>query len=289
MKGETFGLVGESGCGKSTLARIVLRLIEPDEGEILFENRDLRILKGHKLREQRAQMRMVFQKPFDSLNPRQTVMDIIADPFRVHGIRPEAGLEREVLRLMDLVGLSKDYVHRYPHEFSGGQRQRIGIARAIAMNPKLIVCDEPVSALDVSIQAQILNLLKDIQAEFQLTYIFISHNLSVVKFMSDRIAVMYLGQIIEMARADKLYSSASHPYTQALLSAMPNIEIAAKPERIILQGEVPSPVDPPRGCRFHPRCRYAMGICSKEAPVVSYLSSEHSVACHLARSEGAKP
>jgi oligopeptide/dipeptide ABC transporter ATP-binding protein len=286
LRGETFGLVGESGCGKSTLARVILRLIEPEEGSILFEGRDMRSLAGRRLREQRAQMRMVFQKPFDSLDPRQSVLDIIADPFRVHKVRPDGGLEHEVLRLMDLVGLSKEYLHRFPHEFSGGQRQRIGIARAIAMNPKLIVCDEPVSALDVSIQAQILNLLKDLQAQFGLTYVFISHNLSVVKFMSNRIAVMYLGQIVELAAAETLYTEPLHPYTRALLSAMPTTDMKPRTGRILIEGEVPSPIDPPVGCRFHTRCGSAMEICAKKAPSLVRLAEGHSVACHLAHAQG---
>ena len=286
LEGETFGLVGESGCGKSTLARVILRLVEADEGEIVFAGRDIRKMRGAQLRKQRSQLRMIFQKPFDSLNPRQCLRDIIAAPFIVQGVRPLGGLDAEVLRLMDLVGLSASYIDRYPHEFSGGQRQRIGIARAIAMRPKLIVCDEPVSALDVSIQSQILNLLKDLQAEFGLTYLFISHNLSVVKFMSDRIAVMYLGEIVEQAGAEELYGKAMHPYTRALLSAIPNA-LAAGEGRIILEGDVPSPVDPPAACRFRSRCRYAFPECAKRKPELIETAPGHMVACHLARMGGA--
>jgi oligopeptide/dipeptide ABC transporter ATP-binding protein len=279
--GETFGLVGESGCGKSTLSRVLLRLIPLDSGEILFEGEAFHKMSDSEVRARRRHMRMIFQKPFSSLNPRQTVKDILSAPFAVH--EPGMGkgeLKREVLRLMDIVGLSASYIDRYPHEFSGGQRQRIGIARAIALNPKLIICDEPVSALDVSIQAQILNLMKDLQKNFRLTYIFISHNLSVVKHMSDRIAVMYLGEIVELAAADDLYRNALHPYTKALLSAVPD-RLAGRGERIILSGDIPSPINPPVGCGFSTRCWKAGRRCSYERPRRVQAKEGHDVACFL--------
>ncbi|WP_248930717.1 ABC transporter ATP-binding protein [Paenibacillus hamazuiensis] len=281
FRGETFGLVGESGCGKSTLSRVIMRLIDADSGEIRFDNSDLLRLKGKELRNQRSKLQMVFQKPFESLNPRQTVGQIIGAPFEIHGVAGGAEKEVKVKRLLELVGLSPQYINRYPHEFSGGQRQRIGIARAIALNPKLIVCDEAVSALDVSIQSQILNLLNDLQKEFGLTYLFISHNLSVVKHMSSRIAVMYLGKIVEIADADELYANARHPYTKALLSAIPVPDPDYNKERIVLSGDVPSPVNPPKGCRFCTRCREAMPICSEVAPDFVKISEKHAVACHL--------
>lgn len=283
LPGESFGLVGESGCGKSTLSRVLLRLTEADLGEIRFEGRDLRAMRGRELMQLRADMRMVFQKPFDSLNPRQRVGEIVAAPYVVHGFRPDGGLRAETSRLLDLVGLSESFKDRYPHEISGGQRQRVGIARALALRPKLIVCDEPVSALDVSIQSQILNLLKDLQREFGLTYLFISHNLSVVRYMSDRIAVMYLGEIVETAGAARLYAEAAHPYTQALLSAIPNGPASG---RIILEGDVPSPVDPPAACRFRSRCRHAIAACAERKPELREIGMGHSVACHLDLGEG---
>lgn len=285
-RGETFGLVGESGCGKSTLSRTLLQLVPADAGEILFDGKDLRRMKGKELREQRMNMRMVFQKPFTSLNPRQTVRQIIGAPMKIHQKSLNAQrLEQKVLALMDKVGLPAAYIDRYPHEFSGGQRQRVGIARAIALSPELIICDEPVSALDVSIQAQILNLLKDLQKEEHLTYIFISHNLSVVKHMSDRIAVMYLGSIVEIARADDLYKNARHPYTKALLSAIPDPSIE-KPERIILTGDIPSPVNPPEGCRFCTRCQYVTQRCKQERPPLFEVGEDYRVACFLYEKEG---
>lgn len=281
FKGETFGLVGESGCGKSTLSRVIMRLTDADSGEIKFDNIDLLKLKGEQLRKQRGKFQMVFQKPFESLNPRRTVGQIIGAPFEIHGIATGAEKEKRVKHLLELVGLSPQYINRYPHEFSGGQRQRIGIARAIALNPKLIVCDEAVSALDVSIQSQILNLLDDLQKEFGLTYLFISHNLSIVKHMSNRIAVMYLGSIVEIADAEELYANAKHPYTKALLSAIPMPNPDFNKERIILSGDVPSPVNPPTGCRFCTRCKDVMPICSEVAPKFIELSDKHAVACHL--------
>lgn len=285
-KGETFGLVGESGCGKSTLSRTILQLIPADSGEVIFDGKDLRKLSKNDLRKERQYMRMIFQKPFDSLNPRQTVRDIIGTPIQIHEKCSAEEREKQILQLMERVGLPSAYIDRYPHEFSGGQRQRIGIARALAMQPKLIVCDEPVSALDVSIQAQILNLLKTLQKEDKLTYLFISHNLSVVNHMSDRIAVMYLGSIMEMAEATELYHNPLHPYTQALLSAIPDPSVPDKPNRIILQGDIPSPVNVPQGCRFCTRCWKATDRCSKERPPFYHLKDGHAVACFLYEKEG---
>lgn len=285
MRGESFGLVGESGCGKSTLSRTLLQLVPADSGEITLAGKNLAALSKKELRREREQMRMVFQKPFDSLNPRQTVHQIISAPMRIHRKMSRAEIDSEVYRLMDLVGLSRGYAGRYPHEFSGGQRQRIGIARALSLQPRLIICDEPVSALDVSIQAQILNLLKDLQTEFHLTYIFISHNLSVVKHMSDRIAVMYLGSLVEIAQGAELYRSARHPYTQALLSAIPEPG-AQKRGRIVLQGDIPSPVNPPPGCRFSTRCPQATERCKKERPVLRPMADGGMVACFLYEGEG---
>ncbi|SDD06122.1 oligopeptide transport system ATP-binding protein [Paenibacillus sp. UNCCL117] len=280
-KGETFGLVGESGCGKSTLSRVIMRLTDADEGEMSFDGIDLLRLKGGALRKKRKDFQMVFQKPFESLNPRMTVGQIIGAPFDIHGVLAGAEKTKRVAELLELVGLSSQYVNRYPHEFSGGQRQRIGIARAIALNPKLVVCDEAVSALDVSIQSQILNLLDELQKELGLTYLFISHNLAVVKHMSDRIAVMYLGKIVEIADAEDLYAGALHPYTRALLSAIPLADPDAKKNRIVLTGDVPSPVNPPAGCRFCTRCQDAMPICSETAPEFIRVNERHAVACHL--------
>lgn len=279
-KGETFGLVGESGCGKSTLSRTLLQLISPDSGEIYMDGKNLVDMPKKELRRQREQMRMVFQKPFYSLNPRQTVREIISAPMMIHRHYTKQAMQVEVERLMDLVGLSRSYIDRYPHEFSGGQRQRIGIARALCLKPKLIICDEPVSALDVSIQAQILNLLKDLQKKFDLTYIFISHNLSVVKHMSDHIAVMYLGSLVEVAPGAELYQKARHPYTQALLSAIPDPG-AKKKDRIILTGDIPSPVNPPKGCRFCTRCAYATDRCRQERPELKEMGDGSKVACFL--------
>ena len=278
-KGETFGLVGESGCGKSSLSRVILSLVKRDSGDILYKGKDVSALS----RSERAKMRMVFQNPFASLNPKERVFDAIAEPYRIAGGYSRAQIQEEVLKLMDLVGLSRGYAARYPHEFSGGQRQRIGIARALAMNPEFIVCDEPVSALDVSIQAQILNLLRDIQKELGLTYVFISHNLGVVKYISDRIAVMYLGKIIEVSEAKDLYAAPAHPYTQALLSAIPRPNLDKKQNRISLKGEITSPINPGPGCRFASRCMYAQEICRTQTPVFDELSESHFVACHRAR------
>ncbi|WP_306569472.1 ABC transporter ATP-binding protein [Faecalispora jeddahensis] len=285
-RGESFGLVGESGCGKSTLSRTLLQLVPADSGEICFNGNNLAVLSKKEMRAQRESMRMVFQKPFDSLNPRQTVRQIISAPMQVHRKMSRQEMDAEVMKLMDLVGLSRGYVDRYPHEFSGGQRQRIGIARALALQPQLIVCDEPVSALDVSIQAQILNLLKDLQKEFGLTYLFISHNLAVVKHMSDRIAVMYLGSLVEVANGPELYRAARHPYTQALLSAIPDPGSGQKRQRIILTGDIPSPVNPPAGCRFCTRCPNVMERCKTERPALRTLADGGQVACFLYEQEG---
>ena len=283
-KGETFGLVGETGCGKSTLARVVMRLYDATEGSIEFDGEDITRSKGGRLRELRREMQMIFQDPYASLNPRKTVGAIIGAPFRLHRTVPRGKVKGEVQQLMELVGLNPEHYNRFPHEFSGGQRQRIGVARALALRPKLIVCDEPVSALDVSIQAQVLNLLEDLQEEFNLTYLFIAHDLSVVKHVSDRVAVMYLGKIVEMASGNTLYRNPKHPYTGALLSAVPipDPDLAAAKKRIILEGDVPSPIDPPSGCRFHPRCPNAQfPKCSEEEPELTPHHRGQVAACHF--------
>jgi oligopeptide/dipeptide ABC transporter ATP-binding protein len=280
-RGETFGLVGESGCGKSTISRLILRLCKADGGEIFFEGDDLLSLTKADMRRRRARMQMVFQEPFESLNPRMTIGEIIAAPIEIHKTLSGVAKVDRVRELLKLVGLDPSYTCRYPHEFSGGQRQRIGIARAIALNPSLVICDEPVSALDVSIQSQILNLLSDIQQSFGLTYILISHDLSVVKHMSDRIGVMYLGKIVEIAGKNALYENALHPYTQALLSAIPECDTSARRQRVILKGDLPSPIDPPSGCRFRTRCLYAMPLCETREPLLLDQGDGHFVACHL--------
>jgi oligopeptide/dipeptide ABC transporter ATP-binding protein len=282
--GETVGLVGETGCGKSTLARVVMRLHDSTEGQIFFQGEDITHLKGKELRARRRHMQMIFQDPYASLNPRKTVGAIIGEPFKLHGTVPRPKIKHEVQELMQLVGLNPEHYNRYPHAFSGGQRQRIGFARALALRPKLIVCDEPVSALDVSIQAQILNLLEDLQAEFNLTYLFIAHDLSVVKHVSDRIAVMYLGKIVEAAPGETLYLNPKHPYTGALMSAVPiaDPDLAAQKKRIILEGDVPSPIDPPSGCRFHPRCpRAQFPICKEVEPELLPHHTGQIAACHF--------
>jgi oligopeptide/dipeptide ABC transporter ATP-binding protein len=282
--GETVGLVGETGCGKSTLARVIMRLYDATEGTIEFDGRDVTKLKGKDLRALRRDMQMIFQDPFASLNPRKTVGAIIGDPFRLHRTVPKEKVKGEVQDLMRLVGLNPEHYNRYPHEFSGGQRQRIGVARSLALRPKLIVCDEPVSALDVSIQAQVINLLEDLQEEFNLTYLFIAHDLSVVKHVSDRVAVMYLGKVVEIADGDTLYKDPKHPYTGALLSAVPipDPDLAGQKRRIILEGDVPSPIDPPSGCRFHPRCyRAQFPKCSEEQPELRPMHPGQLAACHF--------
>ncbi|HEX8938944.1 MAG TPA: ABC transporter ATP-binding protein [Candidatus Limnocylindrales bacterium] len=288
-RGETLGLVGESGCGKSTTGRTVLRLYRPTEGRIVFDGQDLTRLEGEPLRRMRRRMQMIFQDPYASLNPRMTVGGIVGEPLSVHGIGSAAERRTRVAELLDVVGLNPNFLNRYPHEFSGGQRQRIGVARALALNPELIVADEPISALDVSIQAQIINLLEQLQDEFNLTYLFIAHDLSVVRHVSDRIAVMYLGRIVELSRSRDLYLRPLHPYSVALLSAVPIPDpvVESRRRRIILRGDVPSPADPPSGCRFHTRCwlREKLGNperCVTEDPPLRELSSGHEVACHFA-------
>ena len=283
MEGEILGLVGESGCGKSSLGRTLLRLEEPTAGRILYRGSDITIWNKRQLKELRKEAQMIFQDPQSSLDPRMTIGDSIGEALLIHGLGSEKERLERVGELLKEVGLEPEHTMRYPHELSGGQKQRIGIARALAVNPKLIVADEPVSALDVSVQAQILNLLMDLQGELGLAYLFIAHDLSVIGQVSDRIAVMYLGQIIEMANRKDLFSHPLHPYTEALLSAVPLPDPRRKRERILLQGEVPSPVEPPPGCRFHTRCPRAMEICSQEEPVLQRRSGSHLVSCHLYR------
>jgi oligopeptide/dipeptide ABC transporter ATP-binding protein len=290
-RGETLGIVGESGCGKSTAGRTMLQLLAPTAGTIRYKGEDITGARGRELRRLRTEMQMVFQDPYGSLNPRQTVGSIIAAPFEIQGITPEGGVKAEVQRIMERVGLNPEHYNRYPHEFSGGQRQRIGIARAVALRPTLIVCDEPVSALDVSIQAQVVNLLEDLQDEFDLTYVFVAHDLSVIRHISDRVAVMYLGKIMELADRDDLYDNPLHPYTQALLSAVPipDPRKEQRRERILLKGDLPSPSNPPSGCVFHTRCpRFRQELsdaertqCTTEAPVLR-VEGTHEVACHFA-------
>ncbi len=294
-EGETLGLVGESGCGKTTTGRSILRLIEPTAGKVTFrskavagpnqEYKEVDIASAHRkeLKALRQDMQIIFQDPYSSLNPRMTVGAIVGEPLLVHKIGNRGKDRQERVReLLGAVGLKPDHMKRYPHEFSGGQRQRIGVARALALDPQLIVADEPVSALDVSIQAQVLNMLEDLQEEFGLTYLFIAHDLSVVKHISDRVAVMYLGKIAELSATEKLFNDPKHPYTEALMSAVPVPDPDYESERIILEGDVPSPVNPPSGCYFHPRCRYARDICKSEAPTYRDLGSEHFTTCHLA-------
>jgi oligopeptide transport system ATP-binding protein len=281
QRGKTFGLVGESGCGKTTLSKCVIRLIEPTSGEIIFDDVNITNLKAEELRLWRKNAQIVFQDPFSSLDPRQKAGQIIGEPLSVQGILRGAELEEKVKDLLQIVSLSASDFDRYPHEFSGGQRQRIGIARALALRPKLVVCDEPVSALDVSIQSQILNLLKQLQEEFGLTYIFVAHGLPVIKYMSDRIGVMYLGKIVELASNDSLFKHPLHPYTQALLSAIPIPDPDIRSEIITLEGDVPSPANPPSGCRFHTRCMYQKDICKIEEPPLEDVGEEHFVACHF--------
>ncbi|MGN6634377.1 MAG: ABC transporter ATP-binding protein [Oryzihumus sp.] len=282
-RGETLSLVGESGCGKTTTGRMLTRLIEPTAGSIVFDGRDITHLSVGGMRPLRRDVQLIFQDPYSSLNPRHTVGKIVGAPFRLQQVKTEHGVKRATQDLLELVGLSPEHYNRYPHEFSGGQRQRIGIARSLALRPKLIVADEPVSALDVSIQAQVINLLEDLQEEFNLTYVVIAHDLSVVRHMSDRVAVMYLGKLVELADRDDLYSRPMHPYTTALLSAVPVPDTARRTqrERIRLQGDVPSPIDPPPACRFHTRCWKAQEICRTDEPPLVALAPGHQVACHF--------
>jgi peptide/nickel transport system ATP-binding protein len=294
--GETLGLVGESGCGKTTTGRLILRAIDPTEGQILFHRGegmvDIATMSKSQLKTLRREMQIIFQDPFSSLNPRMTVYDIITEPLIIHGERDQDVLNTRVRDLLEMVGLKSQHMNRYPYAFSGGQRQRIGIARALALRPKLIVADEPVSALDVWIQAQVINLLEDLQQEFDLTYLFIAHDLSVVEHISDRVAVMYLGKIVEVAPAVQLYAEPKHPYTEALLSAIPRADPDQKSRRIILAGDVPSPAAPPPGCKFHPRCRYAQSICTEQEPALIEVAPEHFAACHFANElalEGVQP
>nr|WP_037622728.1 dipeptide ABC transporter ATP-binding protein [Streptomyces aureus] len=282
-KGETLGVVGESGCGKSTMGRVITRLQDPTGGTIEFEGRDITRLSASKMRPMRRDIQMIFQDPYGSLNPRHTIGSIVSAPFRLQNVEPEGGVKKEVQRLLELVGLSPEHYNRYPHEFSGGQRQRIGIARALALKPKLVVADEPVSALDVSIQAQVVNLMDDLQSELGLTYVIIAHDLSVVRHVSDRIAVMYLGKIVELADRTSLYEAPMHPYTKALMSAVPVPDPkrrGAKSERILLRGDVPSPIAPPSGCRFHTRCWKATQVCKTTEPPLIELRPGQRVACH---------
>lgn len=286
-EGETLGLVGESGCGKTTAGRTILRLIDPTDGNIIFHNNgqavDIARISNRAMKSLRRQMQIIFQDPYSSLNPRMTIGDIIGEPLVVHRVGTAAEREARVKELLEAVGLNPQYMKRYPHEFSGGQRQRIGIARALALGPKLIICDEPVSALDVSIQAQVLNLLEDLQKEFGLTYLFIAHDLSVVRHISDRVAVMYLGKIVEMAETEELFRNPRHPYTEALLSAVPVPDPDYQRERIILKGDVPSPVNPPSGCYFHPRCPYVQPICREQEPPFGDIGGEHFTSCHFSQ------
>ena len=279
--GETLGLVGESGCGKSTTGKLIVQLLAPTAGQLFFEGKNITHQSGRERRALARDIQIIFQDPYASLNPRMTVEQIVTEPMKLHLKLGKKELEQEVLRLMNTVGLPSFYRNRYPHEFSGGQRQRIGIARALALKPKLIVCDEPVSALDVSIQAQVLNLLDDLQEEFGLTYLFIAHGLNVIRHISDRVGVMYLGNMMELAPAKPLYANPLHPYTQALLSAVPIPDPKAVKNRILLEGDVPSPINPPSGCRFHTRCRYATDRCKLETPILQEVEAEHFVACHL--------
>ncbi|WP_096187113.1 ABC transporter ATP-binding protein [Evansella halocellulosilytica] len=287
-RGETLGIVGESGCGKSTTGNLIMRLLEPTEGKVVFEGEDLTKLEGERLRQKRKDIQMIFQDPFSSLNPRMRVFELIAEPLRTHQTHKGEALKERVFELMDVVGLSREFSQRFPHEFSGGQRQRIGIARALALNPKLIVCDEPVSALDVSIQSQILNLLKRLQKQFDLTLVFIAHGLPAVKHISDRIAVMYLGKVVELTTRENLFSHPMHPYTEGLLTAVPvpDPEVRDTRERVILKGDIPSPVNPPSGCSFHTRCPFADEKCKQEVPEFRELKPDHYVACHYPLESG---
>jgi peptide/nickel transport system ATP-binding protein/oligopeptide transport system ATP-binding protein len=284
--GETLGLVGESGCGKSTTGKAILRLLEPDSGEICFDGENLPALSARQMRHRRRDLQMIFQDPYSSLNPRMRVMDIVGEPLKIHGLAKGRALRQEVARLLQTVGMEAACLNRYPHEFSGGQRQRIGIARALALKPRLIVADEPVSALDLSIQAQVVNLMQDIQQQFDLTYLFIAHDLSIIEHISDRIAVMYLGRIVEMTPAEELYRHPRHPYSEALLNAVPVPDPHARRQKRPLTGEIPSPLHPPSGCHFHPRCPYARERCRHEAPALNDRGGGHLAACHFSEEVG---
>lgn len=286
-KGETLGLVGESGCGKSTTGKLIMQLQQADSGQVYFNGQDLAALSSHQLRLQRKQIQMIFQDPFSSLNPRMTVGSILSEPFAIHKLAPVREIRDRVIELLEKVGLTSEHEHRYPHEFSGGQRQRVGIARAIAVEPDLIIADEPVSALDLSVQAQIINLLKKLQLEHNLSYLFIAHDLAVIEHVSDRIAVMYLGRIVELTSADELYKNPRHPYTEALMNAVPTPDPNA-PRPMALAGEIPSPVNPPSGCYFHPRCPYADDLCRRNYPDLIELGHDHQVACHHHQQVGSK-
>ncbi|MFD1173744.1 ABC transporter ATP-binding protein [Oceanobacillus picturae] len=281
--GETLGLVGESGCGKSTAGRSILKLTEPTEGQLIYKGEDITAFRGERMRKLRQEMQLIFQDPYASLNPRKTIEQIITEPMKIFQME-KAARKQKLDRLLDVVGLSSYHKSRYPHEFSGGQRQRIGIARSLALDPELVICDEPVSALDVSIQAQVINLLEELQEEFKLTYIFIAHDLSVIHHISDRVAVMYLGELVEIGEAAEVYKSPKHPYTQALLSAVPKANPRQEKERIILKGDLPSPSNPPKGCKFHTRCPFAEAICRSEKPTMKQVSlTGQMAACHFAK------
>ncbi|NAP00893.1 dipeptide ABC transporter ATP-binding protein, partial [Halomonas sp. MG34] len=281
--GETLGLVGASGCGKSTAGRSILKLTEPPEGQLIYKGEDITAFRGERMRKLRQEMQLIFQDPYASLNPRKTIEQIITEPMKIFQME-KAARKQKLDRLLDVVGLSSYHKSRYPHEFSGGQRQRIGIARSLALDPELVICDEPVSALDVSIQAQVINLLEELQEEFKLTYIFIAHDLSVIHHISDRVAVMYLGELVEIGDATEVYQSPKHPYTQALLSAVPKVNPHQEKERIILKGDLPSPANPPKGCKFHTRCPFAEAICRSEKPTMKQVSlTGQMAACHFAK------